>query len=162
MPDLSQYATEAGIAVNTIAAAWMAVTLYLDRRRRLEAELAQKERDDAMAAKRAQWEEDERAHKRRMEELALASVRQAGAAAKEAKQAKEASARGHQKIVETIEASQVERRDQVSDLKAITEKALDLNANALTAANNVNAKIESYGKKLTDIGRETIPDEPPH
>lgn len=157
MPDLTQYATFAGIAVNTIAAAWIAVTVYLERRRRLEAELAQKERDDAMAAKRAQWEEDERAHKRRMEELALASVRQAGAAAKEAKQAKDAAARGQQKIVESIEASQGERRDQVADLKAITEKALEVNTNALTAANNVNAKIESYGKKLTDIPSADAP-----
>lgn len=163
----TDYTLIIGAAVTALLSLWNAVTNWLDKRdRRLaldrEAEAKRKELE-----KQAEWAEAEKAHRRKMEELAVASVRQGGLAAKKAQEAAVIAATAK----EEISASRQERADQVRDLKEGQDQVKELVKEGINVSNGYNGKIADAGErsaaavqemqKLREDFQASKPTEPP-
>ncbi len=136
---------------STALALWMAVSSSREKQRNTLFKQQLELRDKKQEAKREQWQEDDRVHKRRMEELGLASIRQGNVAATRASEAVQAAQAVKMELKKEISDSRTERREQFNEIKEASQTAFD-------AANNTNGKLLDLGLQLIPPATNPPPD----
>lgn len=130
--------------VPLVIAAWAGWTAWRQKERNDKFKQDLQLREVIQTEKRAEWEEADRQHKRRMEELTAVSVRQGNLAIRTAKEAAQAAAASKDEII----ASRDQRIQQFDELKEVNIQARDV-------ANGHNGKIAQLTEELR-IQREEI------
>ena len=137
-------------AIGGMLAAWYAYRQKQKQEAREEIRLANEQERLKWEAERAKAED---AHRHRMEELQLATLRQGGAAARAAKKAEEVAKTAKEEIKSSVEESKKERREQMESIAALVEDNTKLTREAIDVSNGYNAKILKAHESVAQVAQ---------